>query len=72
MTLEESNDQCIKDARILIDGGSKADTREVNEAKSRLRMKNITGIANVGNEGLGWRKGYTTTVASRQIEEIWW
>ena len=29
---------------------------EVEEAKSRLRMKEITGIANLGNEGLGWRK----------------
>ena len=36
-------------AKILIDGGSKADTqREVNEGKSRLRMKGITGITNVG------------------------
>ena len=41
----------------MVDGGTKADTpKEVEEAKSKLRMKEITGIANQGNEGLGWRK----------------
>ena len=55
--LEESSDKCIKGAKIEVDGGTKADTpKEVEEAKSRLRMKEITGIANQGNEGLGWRK----------------
>ena len=29
---------------------------EVKEAKARLRMKDIIGIANIGNEGLGWRR----------------
>ena len=55
--LEESSDKCIKGAKIEVDGRTKADTpKEVEEAKSRLRMKEITGIANQGNEGLGWRK----------------
>ena len=55
--LEESSDKCIKGAKIEVDSGIKADThKEVEEAKSRLRMKKITGIANQGNEGLGWRK----------------
>ena len=55
--LEESSDTCIKGAEIKIDGGSKANTpREVKEAKAKLRMKDITGIANIGNEGLGWRR----------------
>ena len=57
ITLQESDDIHIKDATISVDGGTKADTpSEVCEAKSRLRMKDIVGIPNVGREGLGLRK----------------
>ena len=55
--LEEYSDKCIKGAEIKIDGGSKANTpREVKEAKARLWIKDIIGRANIGNEGLGWRR----------------
>ena len=57
VTLEESRDSCINNAGISVDGGRKADTpAEVKEAKSRLYMKEITGIANRGKEGLGMKK----------------
>ena len=57
VTLAESNDECIKGAKILVDGGRKADTpKEVEEAKSKLRHKDITGTGNKGLEGLGMRK----------------
>ena len=57
MTLLESEDVNIKEANISVDGGRKADTPgEIDEAKSRLRMKDIVGIPNIGREGLGWRK----------------
>ena len=57
MTLQESDDLHIKDSTISVDGGKKVDTpSEICEAKSRLRMKDIVGIPNVGKEGLGLRK----------------
>ena len=57
MTLQESDDLHIKDSTISVDGGKKVHTpSEICEAKSRLRMKDIVGIPNVGNEGLGLRK----------------
>ena len=50
---DESEDPCVK-ASLKIDGGRKADTsRTVYEARSRLRMQEITGIPNVGKEGSG-------------------
>ena len=57
MTLQESDDLHIKDSTISVDGGKKVDTpSEICEAKSRLRMKDIVGIPNLGKEGLGLRK----------------
>ena len=57
MTLEESDDVHIRNATISVDGGHKSDTPgELCDAKSRLRMKDIVGIPNVGREGLGMRK----------------
>ena len=54
VTLRESSDPCVSGAEIKVDGGRKANTlADVEEAKSRLRMKEITGIANRGREGLG-------------------
>ena len=51
------SNKCIRGAAINVDGRSKVNTtEEVEEAKSRLRMKEITGIANMGNEGLGWKR----------------
>ena len=57
VTLQESDDKCIKGAKINVDGGRKTNTpNEVKDAQTRLRMRDITGIANKGNEGLGLRK----------------
>ena len=54
VTLEESEDPCVRNAEVKIDGGTKADTpKSVKDAKSKLRMQEITGIANKGREGLG-------------------
>ena len=54
VTLRESSDPCVKGAEIKVDGGRKANTpADVEEAKSKLRMKEITGIGNKGREGLG-------------------
>ena len=63
-TLEESNDPCVRNAGVKVDGGRKADTpKSVNEAKSKLRIQEITGIANRGREGLGLnpKKYYSTS-----------
>ena len=60
--LEESSDKCIKGAKIEVDGGIKADTpKEVEEAKSRLRTKEITGIAD----------STTAAVVIRKQNDIW-
>ena len=57
VTFQESNDPCIKGAEIEVDEGRKANTRkEIEEAKSKLRIQEITGIPNIGREGLGTRK----------------
>ena len=57
ITLSESKDQCIKGAEIVVDGGRKANTaKDVEEARSNLRIRDITGTGNIGLEGLGMRK----------------
>ena len=56
ITFEESEDICIRNANISVDGGRKANTPgEVNQAKTRLKMQEIIGIPNKGREGLGMR-----------------
>ena len=51
---EESEDPCVQGAKLIVDGGRKADTPgSVKDAKSRLYMKDIVGIPNKGREGLG-------------------
>ena len=54
VTFEESKDPCIQKAGIRVDGGTKANTpASVEDARSRVKLKEIAGIANVGKEGLG-------------------
>ena len=63
-TFEESEDPCVRGAKLTVDGGRKADTPgSVKEAKFRLRMKEIVGIPNKGKEGLGMnhRKYYSSS-----------
>ena len=56
VTYEQSPDECVRGAGISVEGGHKWKiAEEVSEAKSRLRMQDITGIANKGREGLGLR-----------------
>ena len=51
---EESEDPCVQGAKLIVDGGRKADTPgSVKNAKSRLIIKDIVGIPNKGREGLG-------------------
>ena len=68
VTLEESEDPCVRNAEVKIDGGTKADTpKSVKDAKSKLRMQEITGIANRGREGLGLNpKSYYSTSSKKE------
>ena len=62
-TFGESEDPCVREANLKVDGGRKANTPgSVKDAESRLRMIEITGIPNVGREGLGMnsRKYYSS------------
>ena len=72
VTLEESADPCIRNAAIKVDGGSKVNTpSEVKEARTRLQMKEITGIANRGREGLGMRKrSYYSTSSKKERRDM--
>ena len=57
ISFQEAKDPCVSNADIQVDGGRKANTKsEVEDARSRLRMKDIAGIANIGREGLGLSK----------------
>merc|ERR1711989_271823 len=54
----------VKAANLKVDGGRKSDTSgSVEDAKSRLRLKEIVGILNKGKEGLGMnpRKYYSSS-----------
>ena len=55
VTLQQSKDECISKANIAPEAGRKLNIgEEVEEAKLRLRMQDITGVANKGRLGLGW------------------
>ena len=57
VSFQDSKDPCIRNANIEVDRGRKANTKlDVKDAKERLRMKDIAGIANRGREGLGMSK----------------
>ena len=57
VTFQESKDVCIKNAGIEVDAGKKTNTPgAVQEAKSRLRVQELTGVPNKGKEGLGMRR----------------
>ena len=56
VTLQGTEDQCVRLAGINIDGGKKADTQAtITEAEERLRTQEITGIPNKGREGIGMK-----------------
>ena len=57
ITFQEAKDPCVRNADIKVDGGRKANTKqEIEEVRSRLRIRDIAGIANKGKEGLGLNK----------------
>ena len=57
ISFQEAKDPCIRYANINVDRGRKANTKQnVEEARSRLRIRDIAGIANKGREGLGMSK----------------
>ena len=67
VTFQESQDECIKNAGIVVDAGRKANTpAEVDEAKSRLRVHELVGVPNKGKEGLGMRKRQYYTTSSKK------
>ena len=69
VTFQESQDKCIQNAGIVVDGGRKANTpAEVNEAKSRLRVHELVGVPNKGKEGLGMRKRQYYSTASKKTQ----
>lgn len=68
-TFEEAEDQCVRHAAVKVDGGKKADTpTSLKDAKSRLRIMDITGIPNRGREGLGLnpKKFYSSSSKKEQ------
>ena len=63
-TYQQSADECIRNANISVEAGRKWKIgAEVEEAKSRLRLQEIAGIANIGREGIGMshRQYYSTS-----------
>ena len=69
VTFEQSRDPCIRNAGISVDAGRKANTpAEVKDAKSRLQMAEITGVANKGKEGLGMKRRQYFSTSNRKIQ----
>ena len=53
VTMQQSQDQCIRNADINIDAGRKRKVSEaVENATSRLHHQEIAGISNIGREGI--------------------
>ena len=67
VTFQESQDDCIKNAGIVVDAGRKANTpADVSEAKSRLRVHELVGVPNKGKEGLGMKKRHYYSTCSKK------
>ena len=57
----------MKGAEVRVDGGRKTDTQAaVEEAESRLKMQELTGIPNKGKEGLGLHPRVPFSKASKK------
>ena len=72
VTLQESKDECVKNAEIVVDAGRKSNTpNSVNDAKSRLRVQELVGVPNKGKEGLGMKKRqYYSTSSSKDKRDM--
>merc|ERR1739842_271670 len=66
---EESDGPCVQGARLIVDGGRKADTPgSVKDAKSRLYM---IDIPNKGKEGLGMNpRKYFSSSTKKEIRTM--
>ena len=70
--LDDSTDPCTSNAGIVVDGGRKANTpADVEDARSRLRMRDIVGVPNRGREGLGLNKAQYYYSSKRKYKEQW-
>ena len=72
VTLQESKDECIRNANITIDAGTKANTpKAVDDAKSHLRIQELVGVPNKGKEGLGMkRRQYYSSSNSKEKRDM--
>ena len=72
VTLQESKDECIRNANIVVDAGRKAKTSNaVEDAKSRLRIQELVGVPNKGKEGLGMkRRQYYSSSSSKEKRDM--
>ena len=71
-TFQEAEDPCVRGANMKVDGGRKANTpASIKNAKERLRMREITGIANTGRQGLGMHpKRYYSSSGKRERRDM--
>ena len=54
VTMQQSKDECVRNAEVNMDAGRKWKVSEaVNKATSRLHHQEIAGIPNIGREGIG-------------------
>ena len=57
ITIDEYTDTCVSNSGFMLDGGRKANrAKEIDDAKSRLRMRDIVGMPNRGKVSLGFTK----------------
>ena len=72
VTLETSKDDCVRNADINLDAGRKWKvSAAIEEARSKLQLQEIAGIANVGREGLGLRhRQYYSKSTDRERKKL--
>ena len=70
--MQQSQDECIRNADINLDAGKKWRASEaVENARSRLRLQEIAGIPNKGREGLGMNhRSYYSSASDREKRSL--
>ena len=70
--LDTSSDSCIKNANIVLDCGRKWKVSEaVADARVKLKLQDIAGIANIGREGLGsYHRQYYRGSSEREKKQL--
>ena len=72
ISLNSSEDPCVSNDKIVVDGGITANTPAAEKnAESRLRMRDIVGIANKWREGLGLSKREYYNSSSNKHKKTW-